>query len=98
MLLTTEQIEQKLVLLNQLSVGNNPWQFLQGQLIKTFHFATFDEALSWMNDVAIYIEKFDHHPEWLNIYNKVEVKLMTHQEKGITHLDFDLAQKMQKLA
>ncbi|WP_158969638.1 4a-hydroxytetrahydrobiopterin dehydratase [Paraglaciecola sp. L3A3] len=94
---TEAQIIKQLNLLNQSSDNQNEWSYIDGKLVKTFKFVSFEDALSWMNDVAIYIEQLNHHPEWLNIYNKVEVKLITHQVNGVTSLDFDLAEIMQDL-
>ena len=57
---------------------------------KTFKFKSFIEAFSFMSKVAIYAEKKDHHPEWSNVYNKVEICLTTHDAGGITEKDVDL--------
>jgi 4a-hydroxytetrahydrobiopterin dehydratase len=48
-----------------------------------------------MSQIAIWAEKLNHHPEWFNVYNKVEVKLTTHDAGGISELDFKLAEKME---
>ena len=63
-------------------------------IYKHFQFPDFVSAFSWMTRVAMVAEKMDHHPEWSNVYNKVEVNLITHSEGGITKLDIDLAQKI----
>ena len=65
---------------------------------KTFHFADFNEAFGFMTRVALMAEKMDHHPEWLNIYNRVEVVLATHTVEGVTTLDVKLAHAMDQLA
>ena len=65
---------------------------------KTFHFADFNEAFGFMTRVALVAEKMDHHPEWLNIYNRVEVVLATHTVEGVTNLDVKLAHTMDQLA
>lgn len=64
---------------------------------KSFKFKNFSEAFGFMTRVALYAEKIDHHPEWFNVYNRVDVTLATHSENGITELDIKLAQKMNSL-
>lgn len=65
-------------------------------LIKTFKFKDFNEAFSWMTKVALYAEKINHHPEWFNVWNRVDVALTTHDAGGITSKDLKLAQFMEK--
>ena len=65
---------------------------------KTFHFADFGEAFAFMTRVALVAEKMDHHPEWLNVYNRVEVILATHTVDGVSDLDIKLARAMDQLA
>ena len=67
------------------------WSFDGNYLKRDFEFKTFVEAFSFMTAVAIEAEKIDHHPDWSNVYNRVAIKLNTHDAKGITKLDFDLA-------
>lgn len=64
---------------------------------KTFEFADFADAFGWMTRVAIWAEKWDHHPEWRNVYNRVEVTLITHDVDGLSSLDAKLARKMDGL-
>jgi 4a-hydroxytetrahydrobiopterin dehydratase len=66
-------------------------------LQKSFKFADFNEAFGFMSRVALMAEKMNHHPEWFNVYNKVDVTLSTHDAGGITELDFELAQFMDSL-
>jgi 4a-hydroxytetrahydrobiopterin dehydratase len=61
---------------------------------KTFHFPDFIEAWGFMSRVALRAEKMNHHPEWYNVYNRVEVILATHDVEGVTPLDIDLAHYM----
>lgn len=65
---------------------------------KTFRFGNFREAWGFMSQVALVAEKLDHHPEWANVYGKVEVTLTTHAAQGVTALDIKLAQKMDEIA
>jgi len=67
-------------------------------ITKTFQFKSFNQAWSWMSRVALYAEKTDHHPEWFNVYGKVEVTLATHSAKGVTEKDIALARKMNDYA
>ena len=63
---------------------------------KTFIFNDFLEAFSWMSSISLVAEKFNHHPEWKNVYNKVDVLLSTHDVQGLTKKDFSLAEFMDK--
>ncbi|MEM1377116.1 MAG: 4a-hydroxytetrahydrobiopterin dehydratase [Pseudomonadota bacterium] len=65
---------------------------------KTFKFGDFTQAFSFMTAAAIMAEKMDHHPEWFNVYNRVEVTLTTHDSGGVTELDIALAQSMDAAA
>ena len=64
---------------------------------KTFEFKDFADAFGWMTRVAIWAEKWDHHPEWSNVYRKVHVTLITHDFDGLGTLDVKLARKMDSL-
>lgn len=63
-------------------------------ILKTFKFKNFVEAFGFMTRSAFHAEKLDHHPEWFNVYSRVEVALSTHDAGGLTELDFKLAQLM----
>jgi 4a-hydroxytetrahydrobiopterin dehydratase len=67
-------------------------------LSKTFTFRNFVEAFGWMTCAALWAEKWNHHPEWSNVYKTVEVTLSTHDAGGLTALDVKLARKMDELA
>ncbi|WP_333684002.1 4a-hydroxytetrahydrobiopterin dehydratase [Pontibaca methylaminivorans] len=67
-------------------------------LRKTFKFGNFVDAFGWMTRAAIWAEKWNHHPEWSNVYNRVEVVLTTHDAGGLSALDAKLARKMDGLA
>ncbi len=78
---------------------DNNWQMVEGRdaIGKTFKFDNFVEAFGWMTRVAFWAEKWNHHPEWQNVYNKVEVVLTTHDAEGLSALDAKLARKMDGL-
>ena len=63
-------------------------------ITKTFKFADFNAAFGFMTRVALMADKLDHHPEWFNVYNRVEVLLTTHDADGVTELDVTLAKFM----
>lgn len=65
---------------------------------KRFVFADFSAAFGFMSRAALVAEKLDHHPEWSNVYNRVEVRLTTHSARGLTALDFELARAMERIA
>ncbi|MCR9225179.1 MAG: 4a-hydroxytetrahydrobiopterin dehydratase [Hyphomonas sp.] len=65
---------------------------------KTFKFADFKSAFAFMTASALKAEQMDHHPEWFNVYNRVEVTLTTHDANGVTALDVELAGYMDQLA
>lgn len=77
----------------------NGWAEVEGRdaISKTFEFRNFVEAFGWMTRVALWSEKWDHHPEWYNVYRTVEVVLITHDADGFTALDAKLARKMDGL-
>ncbi len=60
-------------------------------LRREFRFADFNQAFAFMTRVALYAERCDHHPEWFNVYNRVDLTLTTHDAQGVTGRDIDLA-------
>ena len=76
------------------------WSAVPGRdaIAKTFRFADFNAAFGWMSRAALAAEKLDHHPEWFNVYNRVEVTLSTHDAGGVTDLDIALARLMDAAA
>lgn len=77
------------------------WQVKPGDrdaIEKTFKFADFKTAFAFMSASALKAEQADHHPEWFNVYNRVEVTLTTHDADGVTARDLDLATYMDTLA
>lgn len=77
----------------------NGWKMVEGRdaIAKTFEFGNFVDAFGWMTRVAIWAEKWNHHPEWSNVYRTVEVLLTTHDVDGLSALDAKLARKMDGL-
>lgn len=73
-----------------------PWEIGGGKLRKVFSFADFVEAFAFMTRVAMEAEKANHHPEWCNVYRKVEIMLTTHESGGITEKDLALAQAIER--
>ena len=67
-------------------------------ITKTFRFAGFRDAIAWMTRAAFDAEHLNHHPEWSNVYNRVEVRLTTHDTGGLTDKDIDLARRMDRIA
>jgi len=67
-------------------------------IARTFKFADFNTAFAFMTRVALKAESLDHHPEWFNVYNRVEATLSTHDAGGVTELDLKLARFMDEAA
>ncbi len=76
------------------------WSAADGRdaIEKTFEFKNFNEAFGFMTRVAMKADQMDHHPEWFNVYNRVEVTLATHDAGGVTAKDVKLAGFMDGLA
>lgn len=76
------------------------WAETEGRdaIAKTFKFKDFNAAFGWMTRVAMAAEVADHHPEWFNVYNRVEVTLSTHDAGGLTEKDISLARRMDRFA
>ena len=67
------------------------WTLDKDRIKKTFEFKNFGDAFAFMTRMAIEIERMNHHPEWFNVYNKINVELTTHDVGGISNFDFKLA-------
>jgi 4a-hydroxytetrahydrobiopterin dehydratase len=76
------------------------WAMAEGRdaIQKRFVFADFSAAFGWMTRVALTAERMNHHPEWSNVYKTVDVTLSTHDAKGLTRRDVELAQRMNQFA
>ena len=74
------------------------WAHAGKKLRKEYKFANFRDAFAFMTRAAFEIEKMDHHPEWLNVYNKLTVELTTHSAGDVTSKDVELAKIMDMIA
>ncbi len=81
---TEEEIQEKLA-------GHEGWSSDGSQITKTFEFEDFNAAMKFMVSAAPGIDALNHHPEWTNVYNRVEVHLSSHDVGGVTDRDFELA-------
>jgi 4a-hydroxytetrahydrobiopterin dehydratase len=82
--LSLQDINEKLTQLED-------WRLHDDKLQRQFVFRNFVEAFGFMSQVALLAEAMDHHPEWSNVYNRVNIELTTHDAGGITERDFTLA-------
>jgi len=78
---------------------DNGWSMVEGRdaITKSYKFGDFVEAMGFMTRAALWAEKWNHHPEWFNVYNRVEVTLSTHDVGGLSALDTKLARKFDGL-
>ena len=83
--------------LQELVVKIPGWKINPKQIQREFIFANFIEAFSFMTKVALICEKYNHHPNWENVYSKVIIRLNTHDLGGITNLDQTLASEINKI-
>ena len=76
------------------------WSKVEGReaIFKSFNFKSFRAAFGFMTQAALVAEKMDHHPEWFNVYARVDVTLATHSADGVTELDIKLAKAMDLIA
>ena len=76
------------------------WKILSERdaISKTYKFKNFNEAFSFMTSIAIFADKINHHPEWFNVYSRVDVVLTTHDSNGVSELDIKLAEHMDNFA
>lgn len=76
------------------------WELVEGRdaIRRRFRFPSFGEAFAFMTRVALLAEKMDHHPEWSNVYDRVEIVLSTHDAGGLTSLDIALARAIDACA
>ena len=88
--LTESKIKDKIELLQD-------WDYCDNALNTDFEFDNFKDCMSAMNRIAFECEALNHHPEWKNVYNKLEIRLTTHDAGGVTDLDFKLAKTINKI-
>ena len=86
-----EEIQQRL------QTQLNDWSLRDGKLYRHIQFPNFATAFGFMAHIALIAEKMDHHPEWFNVYNRVEIWLTTHDAGGISERDFALAGKINEV-
>ena len=77
--------------------GLEGWDLVDEKLHKKFQFRDFNEAFGVMTRVALLAEKMNHHPEWFNVFKKLEISLTTHGVGGISTLDVDMARKIEEV-
>ncbi|MGL4323775.1 MAG: 4a-hydroxytetrahydrobiopterin dehydratase [Beijerinckiaceae bacterium] len=70
------------------------WTDTGDSLTRSLTFATFAQAMQFMAEVAVYCDKADHHPDWRNVYNRIDIVLTTHDANGVTGKDVALAAHM----
>ena len=92
--LSNNEINSALELLNK--DNNKMWVLKNDSIEVTYKFKDFNAAFAFMTKCAPYIDEIDHHPEWFNVYNSLTIKLTTHDVKGLSFKDFDLANKMKE--
>lgn len=91
MKLTTIEIENRLKKLNN-------WFLVSNAIEKKYVFKDFKEAMLFINKVALLAEEMNHHPEWNNVYNKLNIRLSTHDISGISEKDFELAEAIDSIS
>ena len=93
--LTQSAIDTSLQALNK--NADKLWSIKDDKLYKEFKLSNFVAAFGFMTQVAMLAERANHHPEWFNVYNRVNISLTTHDAGGISKRDFDLAEEISKL-
>jgi 4a-hydroxytetrahydrobiopterin dehydratase len=73
------------------------WEFYDNAIHTDFEFDSFKDCMSAMMRIAFECEVLNHHPEWSNVYNKLDITLTTHDAGGVTELDFKLAKAMENI-
>ncbi len=88
--LTKEEVDKSLQIINN-------WELIDNSIQKKFTFKDFNEAMKTINQIAEIANELNHHPEWFNVYNKLEIKLTTHDVNGLSKIDFKFAKKVDSL-
>lgn len=73
------------------------WSFNENAIHTKLEFENFKEAFAAMTRIAFEAEDLQHHPEWFNVYNNLEISLSTHDAQGVTNKDFELAERIEKI-
>ncbi len=87
--LTTDQIDNALQTLNG-------WNYNDNAIGKNFVFKDFNQAFAFLTRIALYSEKVNHHADWSGVYNRVNIKLSTHDAGGVSQKDIDFAKEIEK--
>jgi 4a-hydroxytetrahydrobiopterin dehydratase len=87
--LTTEEINSALQTLNG-------WSYNDNTIGKNFVFKDFNQAFAFLTRIALYSEKVNHHADWSGVYNRVNIKLSTHDAGGVSQKDIDFAKEIEK--
>ena len=83
--------------LKELEVKIPGWEIMSEQIQREFNFSNFIEAFSFMTKIALICEKYNHHPNWENVYSKVIIKLSTHDLGGVSNLDENVASEINQI-
>ena len=94
----TAKLDENRIVLELKALPNWSRLLEREAITRSFRFATFNAAFGFMTRAALAAEKLDHHPEWFNVYNRVDVTLTTHDAGGLTQLDIKLAAAMDRIA
>ena len=81
----------------QLDANQLDWKVVKDTIQKNIVFSNFVEAFGFMTQVAIMAEKYNHHPEWFNVYHKVDITLTSHDFGGVSNIDIDFAKIIESL-
>ena len=95
-LLETAELDAGLTALNAKAL--EPWAIVDGKLHRRYKFPSFSAAFGFMAQVALVCEVMSHHPKWTNVWNVVDIDLLTHRAGGVTSLDFEMAAAMEQAA
>ena len=90
-----EKLTQKKIEASLKTINN--WKLVDNSIQKHFIFNDFNEAMDIVNKIAEIANELNHHPEWYNVYNKLEITLNTHDVNGLSELDFTFAKKINLL-
>ena len=82
---------------NNLRLINDSWQVVENKLRININFLNFNSAFNLMKEIAKISEELNHHPQWTNNYNKLEIILWTHDKQALTSLDFTLAKRIDEI-